>query len=69
MRDVESYAQILGNKVPWFVDMVDLKVAENSVWLDYGPVERSPCLECGKLLPWRDHVGEHVRVQQQQGSF
>jgi transposase len=34
MRDTELYAQILGVKPPRFVDNVDLKVAENSVWLD-----------------------------------
>ena len=31
MRNTELYAQILGVKPPWFVDKVDLKVAENSV--------------------------------------
>jgi transposase len=62
MRDTDLYAQILGAKAPWFVDKVDLKVAENSVdiWLDHGPGERWACPECGKLLPCRDHVGERV---------
>lgn len=62
MRDTDLYIQILGLKTPWFVEIVDLKVAEGSIdlCLTHETGTLWACPECGKLLPRRDHVAERV---------
>jgi len=39
MRDTELYQRVLGLSEPWFVDRVELKVAEKRVdiWIDQPP--------------------------------
>jgi len=60
MKDTELYANILGVKTTCFIGKVALKVSEKSVdlWLDHGSGERWPCPERGKLMPFRERLGE-----------
>ncbi len=57
MRDTELYRQILGLQAPWFVDHVDLDVAQGRVdiWLEHEAGVRWACPQCESELPCRDH--------------
>jgi len=62
MRDTELYQRVLGLSEPWFVDRVELKVAEKRVdiWVDHPPGHVWPCPQCQKSLSCRDHAEERV---------
>ena len=62
MRDTELYQRVLGLSEPWFVERVDLKVADKrvEVWVDHPASHTWPCPQCQKLLPCRDHAEERV---------
>jgi transposase len=62
MRDTELYQRVLGLTEPWFVDRVELKVADKrvEVWVDHPAEQTWPCPQCQKLLPCRDHAEERV---------
>ena len=62
MRDTDLYGQILGIKSPWFVDNVELKIAEGQVdiHLAHQPGVLWACPECGKELTCRDHAEERT---------
>ena len=49
MQDHELYRQILGIETPWFVDRVELKMAEGEVhvYVDHHDELKWPCPECG----------------------
>ncbi len=60
MRDRQLYAEILGLKAPWFVERVELKLAEGEVQvhLDHDDVRSWPCPECGKSCRPYDRQSE-----------
>ena len=49
MQDRELYRQILGIEAPWWVERVELKVAEGEVhvYLEHQEMGSWPCPECG----------------------
>jgi transposase len=60
MQDRELYRQILGIESPWFVERVELKLAEGEVHvhLDHHEVMNWPCPECGADCKLYDHQPE-----------
>jgi len=60
MQDRELYRQILGIEAPWFVERVELKLAEGEVHvhLDHHEVMNWPCPECGADCRLYDHQPE-----------
>jgi transposase len=60
MQDRALYAEILGIKAPWFVEQVELKLAEGEVHvhLDECDVESWPCPESGESCRPYDHQAE-----------
>jgi transposase len=62
MRDTDLYQRVLGLTEPWFVDRVELKVADKrvDVWVDHAAGQTWPCPQCQKLLPCRDHAEKRV---------
>lgn len=60
MPDRELYRQILGIEAPWFVERVELKLAEGEVHvhLDHHEVMDWPCPECGADCRLYDHQAE-----------
>src|SRR5512135_3043624 len=60
MQDRELYRQILGIEAPWFVERVELKLAEGGVhvYLEHGEMASWPCPECGASCQLYDHQGE-----------
>ena len=60
MQDRELYRQILGIEAPWFVERVELKLAEGEVhiYLEHGEMASWPCPECEASCQLYDHQGE-----------
>jgi transposase len=60
MQDRELYRQILGIETPWFVERVELKLAEGEVhiYLEHREMASWPCPECGASCQLQDHQGE-----------
>ena len=60
MQDRELYRQILGIEAPWFVERVELKLAEGEVhiYLEHGEMASWPCPECAASCQLYDHQGE-----------
>src|ERR1700730_476417 len=60
MQDRELYRQILGIEASWFVERVELKLAEGEVhvYLEHQEIESWPCPECGGNCPLHDHQEE-----------
>jgi transposase len=60
MQDRELYRQILGIEAPWFVERVELKLAEGGVHLhlDHHEVMNWPRPECGAECRLYDHQPE-----------
>ena len=60
MQDRELYRQILGIEAPWFVERVELKLAEGEVhiYLEHREMASWPCPECGASCQLYDHQGE-----------
>ena len=60
MQDRELYRQILGIEAPWFVERVELKLAEGEVhiYLEHREMTSWPCPECGASCQLYDHQGE-----------
>jgi transposase len=60
MQDRELYRQILGIEAPWWVERVELKVAEGEVhvYLEHQEMESWPCPECGGGCQLHDHQEE-----------
>jgi transposase len=60
MQDRELYRQILGIEAPWFVERVELKLAEGEVhvYLEHQEIGNWPCPECGRECPLHDHQEE-----------
>src|SRR5438445_12783390 len=59
MQDRELYRQILGIEAPWFVERVELKLAEGEVhiYLEHGEMASWPCPECEASCQLYDHQG------------
>ena len=62
MKDTELYRQLLGIEKPWFIERVELNMAEErvDVWLKHDRGLEWPCPDCGNLLLARDHVEERT---------
>jgi len=62
MQDTEFYGQILGLTSPWFVERVDLKVADGrvDVFVSHPEEVRWPCPRCAREFPCRDHAPERT---------
>jgi transposase len=62
MRDTQLYQQILGLVEPWFVDKVDLKMAEGRVdiFVDHRPDAQWTCPVCATPSGLYDHTDERV---------
>src|SRR5246127_1323486 len=60
MQDRELYRQILGIEAPWYVERVELKVAEGEVhvYLEHQETGSWPCPECGEGCQLHDHQEE-----------
>jgi transposase len=60
MQDRELYRRILGIESPWYVERVDLKLAEREVhvYLDHQEVGKWGCPECGAEAKPYDHQAE-----------
>lgn len=60
MMDTELYRKLLGIEKPWFIERVELNMAEERVdiWLKHDRALEWPCPDCGKRLRVRDHVEE-----------
>ena len=60
MQDRELYRRILGIESPWYVERVDLKLAEGEVhvYLEHQEVRHWACPECGAEAQPYDHQGE-----------
>jgi len=60
MQDRELYRQILGIEAPWWVERVELKVAEGEVhvYLEHQEMGSWPCPECGGGCQLHDHQEE-----------
>src|SRR5262245_58715257 len=60
MQDRELYRQILGIEAPWWVERVELKLAEGEVHVypEHQEVGSWPCVEWGASCPLYDHQGE-----------
>lgn len=60
MQDRELYRRILGIESPWYVERVDLKLAEGEVhvYLDHQEVRNWACPECGGEAKPYDHQAE-----------
>lgn len=60
MQDRELYRRILGIEAPWFVDRVELKLAEGEihVYLEHHDQRDWPCPECGTACRLYDHQPE-----------
>ena len=60
MQDRELYRQILGIEAPWFVERVELKLAEGEVHVYVEHQEKGNwlCPECGASCQLYDHQGE-----------
>jgi transposase len=58
MQDRQLYEQILGIPAPWFVDRVELKLAEGEVqvYLKHSQQAVWHCAECGRECPLYDHL-------------
>ena len=59
MQDRELYRRILGIESPWYVERVDLKLAEGEVhvYLEHQEVRHWACPECGAEAQPYDHQG------------
>src|SRR6266536_1931153 len=62
MQDRELYRRILGIESPWYVERVDLKLAEGEVhvYLEHEDVRHWACPECGVEAKPYDHQGVRV---------
>lgn len=71
MRDIEFYAQVLGLVDPWFVDDVDLSVAERRVdiFVSHHEGRQWPCPTCKAELPLYDHAEERAWRHLDTGGF
>src|SRR5579863_4553179 len=60
MQDRELYRRILGIEAPWYVERVELKLAEGEVhvYLEHEDVEEWACGECGAEAKPYDHQAE-----------
>jgi transposase len=60
MQDRELYRRILGIEAPWYVDRVELKLAEGEVhvYLDHHAMMEWACAECGAPAKLYDHQPE-----------
>jgi len=60
MQDRELYRRILGIESPWYVERVDLKLAEGEVhvYLEHQEVRNWTCAECGVEAKPYDHQAE-----------
>jgi transposase len=60
MQDRELYRQILGIEAPWWVERVELKLAEGEVhvYLEHQEMGSWPCPECGGGCRLHDHQEE-----------
>jgi transposase len=60
MQDRELYRRILGIEAPWFVERVELKLAEGQVhvYLTHDELVSWPCPECGTSCKLHDHQPE-----------
>src|SRR5579863_8722294 len=60
MQDRELYRRILGIEAPWYVERVELKLAEGEVhvYLEHEDVEEWACGECGAETKPYDHQAE-----------
>lgn len=60
MQDHELYRRILGIEAPWYVERVELKLAEGEVHihLDHREMVSWPCPECGAECKLHDHQPE-----------
>ena len=60
MRDTEFYQRILGLVEPWYVERVELRVAEHRVdiHLAHRQGVKWPCPQCGQEMVGYDHAPE-----------
>jgi len=60
MQDRQLYEQILGIGQPWFVEQVDLQLAQGEVHvhLAHHAEAQWSCPECGQACPLHDHAAE-----------
>jgi transposase len=60
MKDTELYMRLLGLEAPWFVDRVELDMAQErvDVWVGHKQGIRWKCPECGQILACHDHAEE-----------
>jgi len=58
MQDKQLYQQILGLTEPWFVERVELDVAQQQVdvWVEHRPEATWSCPKCGDKAALYDHV-------------
>ncbi len=71
MRDIEFYAQVLGLVDPWFVEDVDLSIANKRVDIAVAHHEGRlwACPECESELPLYDHAEERAWRHLDTGGF
>ena len=62
MEDTELYRRLLGVEKPWFIDRVELNIAESrvDVWLKHDRGLKWACPDCETELLVRDHVEERA---------
>lgn len=62
MRDTQLYQQILGLAEPWFVERVELDIADQRVdiFVEHAADAHFPCPVCGKTAVLYDHAEERV---------
>ena len=60
MEDKDLYEYLLGIKMPWSVERIELDVKEKrvNVWVEHKGGRRWPCPECGRELKIYDHAEE-----------